>query len=157
LYLLSKGYEAGPENGPRVWCIARWTGSEWKEIKTGIESGNNYDFGVLYLNSDDDWTLLGATELGPQAYNPGGEIAAWRTRDGGKTWKKEKELTKNSLRNHNYARQPLNYHRDFAAFWFDGDGLKPSISKMYFCDRDFNVYTLPLKFEGDFAKPEKLR
>jgi hypothetical protein len=27
---------------------------------------------------------------------------------------------------------------------------------MYFCDRDFNVYSLPLKFEGDFAKPEKL-
>jgi len=156
LYLLSKGYEAGPENGPRIWCIARWTGSEWKEIRTGIESGNNYDFGVLYVNSDDDWTLLGATELGPQAYNPGGELAAWRTCDGGKTWKKERQLTKNSPRNHNYARQPLNYHRDFAAFWFDGDGLKPSISRMYFCDRGFNVYSLPLKFEGDFAKPERL-
>ena len=38
-----------------------------------------------------------------------------------------------------------------------GDGLKPSISKMYFCDRDFNVYTLPLKFNGDFVKPEKMR
>jgi len=27
---------------------------------------------------------------------------------------------------------------------------------MYFCDRDFNVYRLPLRFEGDFARPEPL-
>ena len=36
-------------------------------------------------------------------------------------------------------------------------GLKPSVSKMYFCDREFNVYHLPLKFEGDFFKPEKVK
>ena len=156
LYIVSKGYEAGPENGPRTWHVARWTGSEWRDIDTGIVSGNNYDFGVLYVDSDTDWTLLGATELGPQAYNPGGELAAWRTRDAGATWHKERQLTANSARNHNYARQPLGAKRDFCAFWFDGDGLKPSISRMYFCDRDFNVYRLPLRFEGDFAKPEPL-
>lgn len=156
LYIVSKGYEAGPENGPRTWHVARWTGSEWRDVDTGIVSGNNYDFGVLYVDSDTDWTLLGATELGPQAYNPGGELAAWRTRDAGATWHKERQLTANSARNHNYARQPLGAKRDFCAFWFDGDGLKPSISRMYFCDRDFNVYRLPLRFEGDFAKPELL-
>ena len=157
LYLLSKGFEAGPENGPREWCVARWTGKEWQEIKTGIIGGNNYDFGVLFIDSATDWTILGALEMGPQPYNPGGEICAYRTRDAGKTWKKERQLTSKSVRNHNYARQPLNFHRDFSAYWFDGDGLKPSVSKMYFCDRDFNVYHLPLKFEGDFVKPVKVK
>jgi hypothetical protein len=156
LYILSKGFEAGPENGPRRWCIARWTGEKWLEIDTGIVSGNNYDFGFLTVHSQTEWSILGTTELGPQAYNPGGEVAVWRTRDAGKTWRKEKDLTADSRYNHCYPRQPLGAKDDFAAFWFDGDGLKPSVSRLYFCDRNHQVYRLPLDFEGDFAKPEKV-
>ena len=30
LFLTSKGFEPGPENGPRQWKTARWTGKQWE-------------------------------------------------------------------------------------------------------------------------------
>ena len=153
LSIVSKGYRAGPEDGPREWKLAKWTGREWREIDTGIRSGNNYDFAELYIDSDSDWRIIGASEPGPQAYNPGGEIAAWRSVDAGETWTLEKRLTHNSERNQNYPRQPLNVNGGFYAFWADGHGRKPSVSRFYFCDSDLNVYIMPLSFDGDFAKP----
>ena len=155
VYIVSKGYRAGPKDGPREWKIARWTGTEWKVFDTGIKSANNYDFCTLYLDSDQDLRLIGASAPGPQLYNPGGEIQSWVSHDGGATWSFEKSLTQGSARNHNYPRQPLNVHPDFYAFWADGNGRRPSVSRLYFCDRDLNVYRMPLIFEGPFATPER--
>ena len=153
LSTISKGYRAGPVDGPREWKLAKWTGSAWREIDTGIRSDNNYDFAELYIDTDTDWRLIGASEKGPQPFNPGGEIAAWVSHDAGETWKLEKRLTSDSERNQNYPRQPINVQPDFYAFWADGHGRKPSISRLYFCDKALNVYLMPLTFEGDFADP----
>ena len=157
LSTVSKGYRAGPVDGPREWKLAKWTGEAWREIDTGIRSDNNYDFAELYIDTDTDWRLIGASEKGPQPFNPGGEIAAWVSHDAGETWTMEKKLTSGSERNQNYPRQPLNVQPGFYAFWADGHGRKPSISRLYFCDKALNVYLMPLAFEGDFAEPEPYR
>jgi len=154
LSTISKGYRSGPENGPREWKLAKWTGEAWREIDTGIRSDSNYDFAVLYIDTDTDWRILGASEKGPQPFNPGGEIAAWISHDAGETWKMEKQLTSGSERNQNYPRQPLNVQPDFYAFWADGHGRQPSISRLYFCDKALRVFQMPLEFEGDFVAPE---
>ncbi|MBR0057574.1 MAG: glycoside hydrolase family 88 protein, partial [Kiritimatiellae bacterium] len=98
LYTVSRGYRAGPEDGPREWKLAKWTGAEWREIDTGIRSDSNYDFAELYVDGERDWRIIGASETGPQPYNPGGEIAAWISHDAGETWSFEKALTSGSGR-----------------------------------------------------------
>ena len=152
LSTVSRGYRAGPADGPREWKLAKWTGSEWREIDTGIRSDNNYDFAELYVDGD-DWRIIGASAVGPQPYNPGGEIVAWTSHDAGETWSVEKQLTSGSERNHNYPRQPIDVADGFYAFWTDGHGRKPSVSRLYFCDKALNVYLMPLVFDGDFAEP----
>ncbi len=142
LFLTSGGWRPGPDNDPRAWRTARWTGTNW-EIKTVTTSDNNYDMGSLYLEEDGTWRIIGPTETGPQAYNTGGEIAMWISKDSGATWAKVKELTRNSERNHTYARRPVNAHDDFYAMWADGHGREPSESVLYFCDKKGNVWSLP--------------
>ncbi len=51
LFLTSKGYQSGPENSPRTWTTARWTGNEW-DIRPAFTSDNNYDMGSLFVESD---------------------------------------------------------------------------------------------------------
>ncbi len=153
LFVTSKGPNVGPENGPRTWTTARWTGKNWL-IRPAMTSDNNYDTGSLYIEDDGTWRIIGPTETGPQPYNPGGEMTAWISKDLGKTWKKVKQITNKSERNHSYARRPLNAHPDFYAIWADGHGRKPSESALYFCDKKGNVKMLPQKMKGDFAKPE---
>lgn len=154
LFLTSKGFEPGPENGPREWQTLRWSGEEWirRRITT---SGNNYDHGSLTIESDGTWRLIAPTELGPQPYNPGGEMVLWISRDKGETWKRSRQLTKNSPRNHTYARRPLNAHPDFDALWADGHGRKPSESYLYFTNREGDhVWRLPQTMTTEFTKPE---
>ena len=155
LYIVSNGYKSGPKDGPRAWKLARWTGTAWEERDTGIQSGSNYDFGTLIVDSDDEFRIVGATGPGPQLYNPGGELQAWRSHDGGRTWTFEKSITAGSARNHNYPRRPLDARPDFYAFWADGNGRCPSVSRLYFCDRDLNVYRMPYDVTADFADPER--
>jgi len=155
LFLTSKGYESGPKNDPRTWTTACWTGREW-EIRAAFVSDNNYDMGSLYIEDDGTWRIIGPTETGPQPYNPGGEMAMWTSKDFGKTWKKVKQLTKDSPHNHTYARCPVNAHPDFYAIWADGHGRKPSQSSLYFCDKQGNVCILPRKMTKDLEKPELL-
>ena len=152
LYITSKGYESGPRNDPRTWTTARWTGQEW-DIRPAMLSDNNYDMGSLFIGEDGTWRIVGPTETGPQPYNPGGEIAMWISRDLGKTWKKEKQLTSGSLMNHTYARRPVNAHPGFYALWADGHGRKPSESNIYFCDRAGTVRRLPRIMNGDLVIP----
>ena len=156
LFVLSKGFESGPENGPREWRILRWTGTDWQDRPTGIESLSNYDVGALYIESDTDWRIIGPTQPGPQPYNPGGEIAMWTSGDAGATWTMARQMTAHSPMNHGYVRRPVNAHPDFYGLWADGHGRKPSESRLYFCTRDGDVFRLPQVMKEDFEKPEPL-
>ena len=153
LVVTSGGYESGPENGPRWWVAAHWTGESW-QLKKICTSDSNYDTGSLHIDGD-RWTLIAPTEQGPQPYNPGGEVALWRSEDGGESWKMIRQLTEGSDYNHTYVRRPVNEHPDFAGFWADGHARQPSDSRLYFCDiTGEHVWRLPPKMAGDTAKPE---
>jgi hypothetical protein len=155
LFLTSRGYESGPKNDPRTWTTARWTGRKW-QIRPAFVSDNNYDMGSLYIEGYETWRVIAPTETGPQPYNPGGEIAVWVSKNSGLSWKKVKQLTNDSPRNHTYARHPVNAHPDFYAIWADGHGSKPSQSLLYFCDQQGNVRVLPREMAEDFVKPRLL-
>jgi hypothetical protein len=131
LHLTARGWEPGPENGPREWRVARWTGDSWT-IHTVTTSDNNYDTGSLYVEPDRTWRIIGPTETGPQPFNPGGEVAVWTSVDRGETWKKQRQLTSASSYNHAYVRKPLNAYPGFYALWADGHGREPSESRLYF-------------------------
>ena len=88
-------------------------------------------------------------------YNPGGEMVMWTSVDRGTTWTQGKQLTRNSSRNHTYARRPLDAHPDFYALWADGHAREPSESHLYFTDQQgTHVWRLPAKMERPAAKPE---
>jgi hypothetical protein len=157
VHLTARGWEPGPENGPREWRVARWTGDSWA-IHTVTTSDNNYDTGSLYIGPDGTWRVIGPTEAGPQPFNPGGELAVWTSVDQGTTWKKERQLTKDSPYNHTYVRRPLNAHPGFYALWADGHGREPSESRLYFYDQGRKrVMRLPYHMETEFAQPEIVR
>ncbi len=155
LFITSKGYQSGPQNNPRAWRTARWTGEFW-EIQNAMTSDNNYDMGSLYLESDCQWQIIAPTETGPQPYNPGGEVALWTTSNAGQTWKKQKQMTDCSERNHTYVRHPLNAHPEFYAFWADGHGRQPSESDLYFSNAAGDVFQLPRIMHRPFEKPLKI-
>jgi hypothetical protein len=81
----------------------------------------------------------------------------WISTDRGRSWRKEKQLTAGSGRNHTYVRRPVNAHPEFYAIWADGHGRKPSLSTLYFCDREGNVRVLPRKMDSAAAVPEQLQ
>lgn len=151
LVITSGGYESGPLNDPRTWTVACWRGDQWTFSKI-TTSDNNYDMGSLYLEAD-LWRLIAPTETGPQPFNTGGKMCMWTSRDKGRTWKQERLLTRNSARNHTYARRPLHAHPDFYAFWADGHGRQPSESRLYFCNKKGDVYQLPEHMSEDYARP----
>jgi hypothetical protein len=155
LYVTSKGYQSGPGNMPRTWTTARWTGRGW-DIHGSIVSDNNYDTGSLYIESADLWRIIGPTQVGPQPFNPGGEVAMWTSVDRGKTWTLARRMTRGSPYNHTYVRRPVNAHADFYGFWADGHGRKPSESRLYFCDKQGRVFRLPPTMIQDFEKPQPL-
>lgn len=155
LYLTGKGYEPGPKNGLKTWYTARFTGQKW-EILPVTTSDNNYDMGSLYVDEADVWHIVGPTMQGPQAYNTGGEMVLWTSKDQGKHWH-AKALTGKSRYNHTYARRPVNVNDGFYAFWADGHGRQHSVSRLYFSDKKGNVYRLPESMDADFVKPEKLK
>ena len=153
LFLTSKGYESGPKNGAREWKTARWTGSKW-DFNPVTTSNSNYDHGSLYIESDGTWRVIAPTEPGPQPFNPGGEMVMWTSADTGKSWKKLKQLTHDSARNHTYARRPVNAHPDFYSLWADGNPRATSESFIYFTNqKGDHVWRLPQQMKEDFAKP----
>ena len=154
LYVTSKGYRSGPANDPRTWTIAHWTGKRWA-IHTITTSDNNYDMGSLYLGAE-SWRIIAPTQIGPQPYNPGGEVAEWISGDRGATWKRARQLTERSPRNHTYVRRPVNAQPGFRALWADGHGREPSASDLYFADDAGRVYRLPRVMTGDRATPALL-
>lgn len=153
LYVLSKGHEPGPKNGPRMWMTARWTGKAW-EFRQVTTSDHNYDTGCLHIEEDGTWRVIAPTEPGPQAYCTGGEMAMWISRDKGTTWTKVRDLTQNSPLNHTYARRPVDAHPDFYAFWADGNALEPSKSRLYFTNKAGDrVLVLPHAMTRDAMMP----
>lgn len=156
LYVTAKGFESGPQNDPRTWTTARWTGTVW-EIRPAMSSTSNYDVGSFYVEAEGTWRIIGPTQAGPQPYNPGGEMVCWTSDDQGKTWTKLRQLTDNSPYNHTYARRPVNAHPDFYAFWADGHGRRPSESRLYFCNKTGEkVFRLPTLMKGEFERPERV-
>ncbi len=154
LYLTSGGSASGPQNDPRTWYTAQWTGTKW-EINPFTTSDHNYDFGSFYIEPDGTWRIIAPTETGPQPYNTGGEIAMWISCNKGKSWKKIRDLTRDSRLNHTYVRHPVHAHPDFYAFWADGHGRQLSNSNLYFTDKEgTHVWRLPSEMTEDFAEPE---
>ncbi|HYH56259.1 MAG TPA: BNR-4 repeat-containing protein, partial [Anseongella sp.] len=154
LYLTSRGPMPGPEDGPRIWHTAYWTGKRWR-IRPFTTSGNNYDMGSLYVENR-KWIVIAPTETGPQEYNTGGEMVLWKSGNKGRSWK-SRQLTRNSEFNHTYARRPVNVHPGFYAFWADGHGREPSRSRLYFSDREGNVFVLPEVMDKPLMKPIPLK
>jgi hypothetical protein len=151
LAVISRHHAPGPKGGAREWVLMHWKNGQWKFTKV-CESTHNYDMGSLYIEGR-HWRIIGPTEAGPQHWGAGGEIALWESTDDGNTWKKTKQLTQQSARNHSYVRRPLNAHPDFYTFWADGDADKLSPSVLYFSDKKGNVHTLPYDMDKDFEKP----
>jgi len=154
LFLTSRGGAAGPQNGPRTWSIARWTGQQW-EFRPITTSDNNFDTGCLHIDEDGTWRMIGPTEPGPQLCNCGGEVAVWTSGDQGDTWRRTRMATSGSPYNHSYVRRPVDAHPDFCAFWADGHGREASESRLYFCDATgVRVFRLPVHMAADTARPE---
>lgn len=155
-YVASRGWQPGPENSPRIWKTAHWTGAEW-EILDITKSDHNYDTGSLHIESDGLWRLIGPTESGPQAFYSGGEVAVWLSKDQGHSWIKEKQVTKNSRLNHTYVRRPVNAHPAFYAYWADGNGEQPSDCSLYFANKSGKkVFRLPRRMQSEFETPQEV-
>ncbi|MBE7173610.1 MAG: BNR-4 repeat-containing protein [Williamsia sp.] len=153
LAVISRGFAPGPKGDPREWTVIHWKEGRWNFYPV-CQSTHNYDMGSLYVEGD-RWRIIGPTERGPQHYGTGGEIALWESRDEGKSWKKTKQLTRHSPYNHGYARRPLNAHPDFYSLWADGSPDNISPSRLYFCNKQGEVWVLPYDMKEEFAKPRK--
>jgi len=155
LFVTSGGFQPGPDNDPRRWKVARWTGSEWL-TSTITESDHNYDVGSLYLH-EDRWTVIGPALPGPQPYHTGGEVGLWESRDEGATWELVRPITQGSALNHSYLRRPHNPKDPFYAIWADGDSSAFSISRLYFTNADGSqLFMLPYTMEGPYAEPLRI-
>lgn len=156
LIISSKGYEAGPANGPREWTLYRPGRKGW-EGNVVTTSDNNYDMGSVYAEPKNVFRVIGPSVDGPQAYNPGGEVAMWRSNNGGKQWRLEKQLTRNSPMNHSYVRKPMQAQPDFYAIWADGHGRKPSESHIYITNANGDVFRLPRSGREEMLTPELVK
>lgn len=158
LTISSKGPQPGPQNGPRDWHFFH-VDNESKEWNSTVitSSDSNYDMGSVYAEGKGRVRIIGPTETGPQAYNPGGELAIWISKDSGRNWKKKKKITQNSPRNHAYVRKPNNAKKDFYGLWADGNGRKPSESNIYFTTKKGEVYKLPRRSTTELFEPQKLK
>jgi len=154
LYLTSKGHEPGPQNGPREWHVLYWTGKGWQD-KVVCSSDHNYDMGSLIIQGN-SWKIFAPTGDGPQVHGSGGEVIMWESTDRGVTWKRVKDVTKNSERNHNYVRRVVNGKAPFMYFWADGDPYKLSSSYLYFGDDRGRVWQLPYTMNSNTEKPKEI-
>ena len=156
LVITSANYQPGPSGDPRIWTLVRWTGTEWTFTEI-TRSDHNYDMGSLYIEPEGTWRIIAPTEPGPQKWGTGGEMVLWLSKDAGDTWEKLRDITKNSPRNHAYARRPVNAHPDFYAFWADGNPDAFSESHLYFTNKNGDqVWELPYDLTEDLSAPKAL-
>ncbi len=153
LYVTSGGSGPGPQADPRWWTVAHWNGKSWDYTEI-CRANHNYSTGSLYIE-EGQWRILGPTEKGPQPVGAGGEVAAWASKDDGKSWTKQLDMTHGSSLNHNYVRRPVNAHEDFYAFWADGNPDQFSRCNLYFADKTGQkVRQLPYDMTTEFAEPK---
>ena len=153
LYITASNHAPGPKGDPRTWTIAHWLGKRWAFYEV-TQSTHNYDMGSLYIEADGRWRIIAPTQAGPQRMGTGGEIAVWLSDDQGKSWRKQRDVTKNSKRNHGYVRRPVNAHDDFYGFWADGNTDQLSESRLYFTNKSGQkVWVLPYEMQGDNQQP----
>jgi len=82
----------------------------------------------------------------------------WISKNEGITWEKIRNVTSESVRNNSYVRRPLNAHKDFYAYWADGDADKLSESHLYFSNKKGDkVYELPYNMNEDKAVTEVMK
>ena len=156
LVVTSRAFEPGPGGDPRTWTICHGTADGWRFHEV-TRSTHNYDMGSLYCEADGTWRIIAPTEPGPQHWGTGGEMAVWTSSNRGETWTRLRQITRDSERNHAYARRPVNAHPDFYAFWADGNPDEHSPSYLYFTNRDgTNVRRLPYDMTDDFQTPESV-
>lgn len=155
LYVISDGHEPGPQNGLREWRLLFWNGSSWLDRKIAT-SDHNYDMGSLFVEGN-TWSMVGPTDSGPQEHGSGGEIMIWESKDRGLTWRRKKQVTRNSQRNHNYVRRVVNGKSPFMYFWADGNPHQFSPSYLYMGDAKGSVWQLPYHMTENGVKPEKIR
>lgn len=141
----------GPDSDPRTWHVTHWTGDEWVTHDI-TNSDHNYDSGSLYVDGD-TWTVYAPTEIGPQEWGTGGEMAIWESTDQGETWTQRVQVTDGSVYNHTYARRPLDREDPFLALWADGDPGHVSSSQIYFGDSTGRHWQLPYDMPEDTATP----
>jgi len=152
LYVTSHGHQPGPENDPREVRLTRWDGTAW-QTHTVSRTDHNYDMGSLWVEGG-VWKVIAPTLSGPQPWGGGGEMCLWTSDDGGANWSLTREITRQSPRNHNYARRPRAAHDPFFAFWADGNPDSFSESHLYFCDSTgSHVWRLPYDMDGETARP----
>lgn len=155
LYITSAHFAPGPPGEPRWWTVAHYTPEGWQFTEI-TQANHNYSTGSLYLERD-EWRIVGPTERGPQPVGAGGEVAVWVSKNAGKTWKKQHNITSGSARNHNYVRRPVDAQAGFYAFWADGNPDEFSASYLYFTNRAGNaLWRLPYEMKSEFAKPERV-
>lgn len=155
LYITSGGHEAGPENGAREWHLIRWNGDDWED-QVICTSDHNYDMGSLMIHGE-EWTIIVPAGNSPQKHGGGGEIEIWSSKDSGSNWELTKNVTKNSIRNHNYVRKVINGTDPFLYFWADGNPDRFSPSIMYFGDSEGNVWQLPYDMSSDNQVPVRVK
>ena len=156
LYITSASFKPGPEGDPRFWTVARYAPQGWQFTEV-TRANHNYSTGSLYLEPG-QWRIIGPTQGGPQPIGSGGEVGIWVSRDEGKTWTRQRQVTRGSPRNHNYVRRPVDAHPDFYAFWADGNPDKFSESRLYFTNQAGDrVWQLPYSMREEFAKPEAVK
>jgi hypothetical protein len=156
LVVTSSSHLPGPAGDPRTWEVLHHKDGRWL-VSRVTESTHNYDTGPIWIQPDGTWRIAGPTEIGPQRWGGGGEVAVWISRDEGVTWTRSRQVTRNSPRNHSYVRKAFGAAADspFAMLWADGHADKLSVSRLYFANRDgTQVRCLPYDMDGEFATPE---
>ncbi|MBO6161017.1 MAG: BNR-4 repeat-containing protein [Bacteroidales bacterium] len=156
LYVTSYGHLPGPKHGPREWFTAHWNGRKWA-FSHITNSTNNYDSGSLWVDGK-TWMVIAPTGAGPQKWGQGGEVEAWVSRNGGKSWKRTIRYTADSPLNHCYVRRPENAKDPFWCFWADGNADVFSVSHFFFADSRGNVFRLPYEMspETEWVEPERM-
>lgn len=154
VYVAARSWRPGPDAGPRMVCVAVWTGTTWEFRDVG-PTDHNYDMGSVYIERD-LWRLIYPMEAGPQPFGTGGDVVTMISSDDGMTWARQSSLTRAAARNFMYCRRPLNAHEDFYAFWADGNSRTPSESRLYFCDKLGQGYRLPESMSANVQAPERV-
>lgn len=156
LIVTSNDFNPGPKGDPREWTVVHRKEGNWIFSKV-CDIPHNHNLGSVYTGSS-EWRIIGPSDPGPSKYATGGEMVLWVSSDKGLTWEKSANITSGSTYHHSYAKRPFNPHKEFYAFWADGNPEKKSESRLYFTNEKCDgVWVLPYTMKRDFEKPVRIR